>query len=219
VFLRTRAFSFAGNSPACHRHAGYFLGGNVHLHSAAAIAIVVLGALAFCHAAAPEAPRGNPTRFQAKSVTRTGWFRLSSTAERVFPLFGPVREKEWAEGWEPEVIYPLDAIAAEGMVFQVSPPGEPATVWILTRLDPARHEIVYYMVTPGVRVGKIQVRCGDNGDGSSTVNVSYTFTALSEAGNRYVEDFGEEKYAARMRHWEHAINYYLRTGQRAQHHE
>lgn len=41
----------------------------------------------------------------AKRISRTSTITLNSSLETVFPLFGPVKEMEWAEGWQPEIIY------------------------------------------------------------------------------------------------------------------
>src|SRR5437879_5188037 len=54
--------------------------------------------------------------FAAKSVTHTGTIHLESSIDRVFPLFGPVREKEWAPGWNPQIVFPAGKEVAEGMV-------------------------------------------------------------------------------------------------------
>jgi hypothetical protein len=38
--------------------------------------------------------------FTAKRVTHTYTQKLDATPERVFPLLCPVREAEWADGWQ-----------------------------------------------------------------------------------------------------------------------
>ena len=40
--------------------------------------------------------------FKAQRLSRTGVITLNASLDQVFPLFGPMREMEWAEGWQPE---------------------------------------------------------------------------------------------------------------------
>ncbi len=105
------------------------------------------------------------------------------------------------------------------MVFTTKHPGEEDTVWILTHLDPARHEITYVAVTSASRAGIIQIACANEAAGGSRAQVTYTFTALGPAGSAYIQSFTEESYARRTTAWEHALRYYLETGRRFRHHE
>lgn len=43
--------------------------------------------------------------FESARISRTSTITLNGPLGEVFPLFGPVREKEWAAGWEPRVLY------------------------------------------------------------------------------------------------------------------
>lgn len=149
--------------------------------------------------------------FTAKSVTRTGTIRLKGSLDRVFPLFGPVREKEWAPGWEPHIVAPLTSEVAEGMVFTVEQQ-HGTMFWIVTRFDPAAHAISYVNVTPGDLVNRILIRCRSLAANETEVSVTYQHTGLAAVGNQYVESQNETAYAAKMRHWEEAINHLLTTG-------
>jgi hypothetical protein len=41
----------------------------------------------------------------AKRISRSSTITLNAPLEKVFPLFGPIKEMEWAEGWQPEIMY------------------------------------------------------------------------------------------------------------------
>ena len=105
-------------------------------------------------------------------VERTGGFILAAPVDKAFPLFEPVPEKQWAEGWEPRPVYPGNGMTVEGMVF-TSKTHDSDAVWVVTRLDSARHEIRYVNVTPGVRVGTIEIHC-TQAPGGTRVDVHYT---------------------------------------------
>lgn len=161
--------------------------------------------LALCGATAQAAD------FVAQSLTETGGFTLAAPMDRVFPLFGPVREREWAVGWNPTLIYPTDREVAEGMVFTVGE-NEGLAYWVVTQYDPAMHTVAYVNVTPGHVVNRILVRCRAAGANETEVSVAYAHTALGESGNRWIVTLTPSSYAAKMQHWQQAITYALKHG-------
>ena len=55
-------------------------------------------------------------------------FTLNSPFERVFPLFGAWAERAWAEGWNPDFVWPDPAADRAGMVFTLDHAGRTA-IW------------------------------------------------------------------------------------------
>ena len=156
--------------------------------------------------------------FIAQHFTRTQNIHLSASPGRVFPLFDPIGEKQWADGWEPEIIYPPSGEVAEDMVFTTSSHDEVQVIWTILAFDAATWRISYLRVTPGSHVAKIDIHCKDHLDETTLASISYTFTALTEQGNGYVARFTEEHYQEWMLSWEKAINYCLQHGHALQHH-
>jgi hypothetical protein len=157
------------------------------------------------HAAA-AAPSGATAR-----TTRSIQLHLDAPPEKVFPLFGPIREADWAAGWSPKMIYPTDASqSAEGAVFITEDPHGTAT-WVMTTYDAARGEIAYVNMLPGIRVTELRIGVTAAESGKSVALVTYRVTSLSEAGNAYVAHFAE-KFPTEGPHWENAINGFLHTG-------
>jgi hypothetical protein len=150
-------------------------------------------------------------------VERSGGFTLAAPVDKAFPLFEPVPEKQWVEGWDPKPVYPANGDTVEGMVFTSSHENASDTVWTMAHFDPARHEITYVNVTAGVRLGRIDIRCSD-ASGSTHVDVRYSFTSLSDAGNEVVDSFSQSRFDAHMQAWQHALTYFLQTGKRFEHH-
>ncbi len=151
------------------------------------------------------------TAFRSKSVTRTGTIRLNAGTERVFPLFGPVKEKLWAPGWEPRLTHPTDKDVAEGMVFTIDDP-HGTWYWTVTQYDPALHTIAYANVTAGYMLNRIVIRCRALGANETEASVTYQHTGLNEKANQFVDSMDEKAYAAKMQHWQEAINYALQHG-------
>ena len=156
--------------------------------------------------------------FTAEHVSRAQTIHLAAPASRAFPLFEPIDEKQWAAGWEPAMLFPASGAAQEGAVFTTRHADNTDTIWAITSYDPASFHIVYLRVTPGSRVGIIDIRCADAQDGTTHATVTYTFTALSEAGNTFLASFTDAHYQQEMAAWEQAINYALQHGHPLPHH-
>jgi hypothetical protein len=57
---------------------------------------------------------------------------LDATVAEAAPLFGPVREAEWAPGWAPHFVHPASAGQQEGAVFTTTTPKGYERLWTLT---------------------------------------------------------------------------------------
>lgn len=79
--------------------------------------------------------------FVAKRVTRTHTIQLSAPASRVFPLFEPIGEKQWAEGWDPQMLHPMSGITQKGAVFTMQSHDGISTIWSVTHFDPDKFQI------------------------------------------------------------------------------
>jgi len=155
--------------------------------------------------------------FTAERVTVSQTITLAAEPGVVFPLFTPLGEKAWAAGWEPRPLFPADGAAQVGAVFTTNHPPQGESIWTMTAYDPASLHLAYLRVTPGVQVALIAVQCEDLHDGTTRATITYTFTALSAAGNEKLA-----QVAAHHQHdlasWEHIINFYLAHGHALKHH-
>ena len=161
----------------------------------------------------------NHTPFKAQRVTRSAALTLPAPPERAFPLFGPIREAEWAEGWQPDLVYAASPLGDEpGAVFTTHHLNEPDTIWLVAQFDPKTCTIEYVRVTPGLRIARVTIICRPAPGGATHADVTYQFTALSEEGNHSVEEFSEAHYQHMMSAWQTAISHTLATGTRLHHH-
>ena len=140
-------------------------------------------------------------------VERRGTISLRGAPDVVFPLFGPDREREWAEGWEPEPLYPGDVRAKEGAVFRTRHGGGEA-VWVVNRYDAQGRVVEYTTFRHEERVTRIRVsvEADPERDGWSVAQVTYALTALSDRGAHHLAQFSEGHYGEMMAEWEQAIN-------------
>jgi hypothetical protein len=57
---------------------------------------------------------------------------LNGSVADVTPLFGPVREAEWAPDWSPRFIHPAQGVQREGVVFTTTSGDGRERLWLLT---------------------------------------------------------------------------------------
>ncbi|HQN19824.1 MAG TPA: hypothetical protein PKV86_11820, partial [Syntrophobacteraceae bacterium] len=130
-------------------------------------------------------------------VTRTYIQKLQAGPEEVFPLLCPVREAEWVDGWDPLVVYSRSGLAEPDCVF-VTGNKEPDSAWIVTKRDTESFDLEIIKVTPWTTIARINISLRPNEQSGTDAEVTYSYTALSEAGEAFVNNYTEEYYAAFM---------------------
>ena len=138
---------------------------------------------------------------------------LAGPPEIVFPLLCPVREMEWVEGWEPKLVISASGVAELDCIF-VMPDQPNDSIWVVTQWHPQTHFIEFIKVTPGLAVGRIEIQLRPGEADQTLADITYAYTALSQAGEHFVEHFTEEYYTTFMQTWETELNYFLTTGQK-----
>jgi hypothetical protein len=133
---------------------------------------------------------------------------VDGAVDRVFPLFTPIGETYWVDGWDPEFIYPESGETREGMVFRTSHGGE-ETLWSCLAWEPGRHHVRYARVTPGSRFGFVEVNCLERSADQTEASVRYTLTALSAEGASQLSDLTAEAYQRMIDEWRTRIGLWL----------
>ncbi len=163
-------------------------------------------------------------RSPARSVEHTRAFELDAPASRLFPLFSPAGEKLWVPGWDYENVTGSSPLS-EDQVFLTGAHDQAGVeaIWLVKRYRPERHLIELYRVEPGVKVGVVRVQCTELDSPSAAsgaaapvparteVRVTYRYIALSEEGERFIEEFTPEAYEAFMGEWQMLLRDYLRA--------
>jgi len=153
-------------------------------------------------------------------VSKSGTITLEAGLGEVFPLFGPVREMDWAEGWNPKILTGDPDHVAEHMVFETEsghPEDRNPATWIVSKYDPDRAYIEYTVYTQK-RLWWIAVSCrAREGATTTEATIEYTYLGLDEDGNRHNRDALERMFRHDLKDWQAAINHYLRTGKILRH--
>jgi hypothetical protein len=134
--------------------------------------------------------------------------RLPAPPAVVFPLFGPIRESEWAPHWNPTILYPLDRSQKAGMVFTTRQHGQ-VVVWVLTTYDETAFQIRYVNVSEGQNAAQLDISLKAIGEKETEATVTRRLTSLSEEDDGIVKDFAGQ-FPLERDHWEHAISARLR---------
>lgn len=125
--------------------------------------------------------------------------------EQAMELFTPEGERRWADGWDPQ--YPeADRREGRGSVFTTEH-GDHRTTWIMVDRDPGR--IRYARVTEGMTAGTVAVDVVGSDDHSTRVRVTYDLTALTAAGESWLDSF-DAHYNAAIGDWSTQITAALR---------
>lgn len=161
----------------------------------------------------------SPT-FKSKRISRTSDITLNAPPREVFPLFGPIREKEWAAGWDPQIIFSSSELVEEHMVFQTPSHhghGESGYTWTVSKYDQTQG-LIEYTVFSSERIWWITIQCSEEIlDQSTRAEITYTYVGLTGLGNAINEKAMQVMFAHDLRDWEAAINHYLETGERFEH--
>jgi len=137
---------------------------------------------------------------------------LNGSVSDVTPLFGPVREAEWARDWSPRFIHPVQGVQREGVVFTTSPGDGRDRLWLLTTYDVRNGRVEYVVMTPAFTANEIKVRVVPDGVQHCKATITYRRSALAPEGNEEVAKLDAHWAEEQRMHWEAAINEAIAKG-------
>jgi hypothetical protein len=141
-------------------------------------------------------------------VRRSYTQKLRARPADIFPLLCPVREREWAEGWDPLAVYSTTGFAEIDCIF-ITGQDKPESIWVITEFDPVRHRLEIIKVSPGMTVCRISINLSEDGSGNTDAEVIYMYTAISREGEQFVKDYSQEFFNGFMQFSESALNSFL----------
>ncbi len=153
-------------------------------------------------------------QFKAKRIKRQFRQTIMATPNVIFPLLCPVREAEWLDEWDYQMLFSKSGVAEPGAVFSTPYAGEPDTIWIVTKHDSVANEVEFARVTPGSRASVLNITVEPKDEVSSYVDIAYTYTGLSPEGNDFLDSYTEEAFNSSMAFWEMSMNHFLATGKK-----
>ena len=155
-----------------------------------------------------------------QKITRTASIRLNATFDVVFPLFGPVREMDWAHGWDPTIIYSKADNIEERMVFQTHAhiqDEEGPYTWTVSKYVPDAGQIEY-TVFDLARIWWINIECqAIEAESICQAQITYTYIGLNPDGDERNKLALAAMFQHGLKDWELAINHFLETGSQLDH--
>lgn len=149
---------------------------------------------------------GEPGASVLEQRTQSFAIALNGSIADVTPLFGPVREAEWAPGWSPRFIHPAWGAQEEGAVFITRSDHNKDRLWLLTDYDVREGRIEYVVVTTAFTATDIKIRVVPDGQEHCKATITYRRSALTPEGNEEVDDLDAHWAKEQQIHWEGAIN-------------
>jgi hypothetical protein len=144
--------------------------------------------------------------------TKTCSIQLQGSPEQLFPLLCPVREYEWIDSWQCEVIYSNAGVAELDCVFKTNFPGDgPEDTWVVSRYEPPL--LIEFVRINTLRTIRFNLSLKRNDDGTTSLVWTQIFTGLTSQGDELIRDLTDEIYRERVALRERQINYFLSTGQ------
>ena len=134
--------------------------------------------------------------------TQSFTIALKGSVAAVTPLFGPVREAEWA----PRFIHPAEGGQREGVMFTTTTSDGKERLWLLTAYDVKEGRVEYVWIAPGFTANEIKIRVLPDDGGHCQATITYRHSALAPEANAEVAKL-DANWAAQQRvHWETAIS-------------
>lgn len=149
--------------------------------------------------------------FSAKQCSLSACQLLAAPPEKVFPLLCPTREFDWIETWNCELVFSKSGFAELDGVFTTNFPGDDKDVWVIDRYEP--NVLIQFVRVSENRVIRYRITLTANGNGTTSAIWEQTITALTEAGNRYIENQSNEQFSKKIKGLEKQLNHYLETGE------
>jgi len=145
------------------------------------------------------------TAFRARRVKTEFSYEISAPPQAIFPLLCPVREYDWIDGWQGQLVYSDSGVAEDNCIFTTDFHGVVMT-WSAVRYEPPTR-IAYLAIAPGRVVMHINIDL-ESVQGKTRLHWTRVFTGLSEQGNQDLGWWTEES----EKKLGEKLEYYLRTG-------
>ena len=137
--------------------------------------------------------------------------QIAATPEQVFPLLCPVREYDWIESWQCEMIYSATGKAEAGAVFRTAFPQDgPPDTWVVSSYEPPR--VIEFIRVNALRTIHYAIRLEGEEAGQTRWRWTQTLTGLNEVGNTLVAAVETAAFAKKIAALEAKLTHFLATG-------
>jgi hypothetical protein len=148
--------------------------------------------------------------FIPKKIKNSYIQQFQASPSTVFPLLCPVRECEWIEPWQCEMLHSESGIAEKNCVFRTRFPGDSSDdVWVISHHEP--NAKIEFVRVNALRTMCLSITLTENEDGTTRAVNEQFLIGLSEEGNQSLDKMAEG-FSFEIRMGEFMLNHYLKTG-------
>jgi len=135
---------------------------------------------------------------------------LESNPEVIFPLLCPVREYEWIQPWQCEMIYTNSGIVELDCVFKTNFQEDgPEDTWVVSYYEPPRH--IEFVRVNSIRSIRYSIELTQQENKTTQALWKQIITGLNTEGDNFVASYKDEAYHEEMRTLEKMINHFIKT--------
>jgi hypothetical protein len=151
--------------------------------------------------------------FKPHRIVNQGRQHYPAPPTKVFPLLCPVRESEWLEGWNYEMIWSDSGVAEENCIFSTdfSDVGG-REIWVVSRYAPPT-AIEFVRFGRQDVVIRLAIQLTAAADGNTTAQWRRVCTGLTPEGNAYLLNLDAGAFEMQMRVLERTLSHYLTSGE------
>lgn len=137
--------------------------------------------------------------------------QINATSDDVFPLLCPVREYEWIDSWQCEMIHSSSGKAEANAVFRTNFVADgPTDTWVISRYEPPR-VIEFVRINP-LRAISYAIHLEREEAGCSRWRWTQTLTGLNDAGDAVITAMDAAAFAQKIEALEAKLKHFLATG-------
>lgn len=137
--------------------------------------------------------------------------QLAAAPGDVFPLLCPVREYEWIDVWQCEMIHSASGVAEAGAVFRTAFPQDgPPDVWVISRYEPPR--VIEFVRVNALRTIHYAIHLESEAAGHSRWRWTQTLTGLNAEGNALIAAVDAADFAQKIDAITSRLAHFLATG-------
>jgi hypothetical protein len=137
---------------------------------------------------------------------------LNGTPEDVFPLLCPVREYDWIQTWQCEMIYTDSGVAELDCVFKTNFPSYgPEETWVVSKYE--FPSCIEFVRINSIRSIRYTIKLARQENGNTQATWEQVITGLNKEGDDFVAGYTDDKYNDTMNLLKNMINHYLKTGE------
>jgi len=136
---------------------------------------------------------------------------INSNPKRVFPLLCPVREFDWIEKWDCEMIFSKSGVAELGCIFSTYNEEDGGNdIWVISRYE--LNQNIQFIRVNSIRSIRYDLTLTEK-NGETDILWQQEITALNQQGNEFIETVKQSDFDKQIKMLEGLLNHYIKTGE------